>query len=114
MTRYAKRTDTTQTEIVKGLRDAGWGVRVYSAAGDGVPDLRVYKPADGMCHVGLWVDAKSDGGELRASQIEFCRINPESYFVAAQTSGYAIRMCQRALAGRLEPGRWYVEEGVKA
>ena len=114
MTRRARRTDTTQAAIVKGLRDAGWGVRVYSSAGDGVPDLRVYKPIVGMCHVGIWMDAKSAGGELRPSQIEFLRINPESFFVAPVTTEYAIQMAHKASAGLIERGRWYVEDGVKA
>ncbi len=114
MTRYARKTDTTQTEIVEGLRAAGWGVRVYSAAGDGVPDLRVYKPIVGLCTVGIWMDAKSKGGELRASQIEFARINPESYFIAARTAEYAIQMAWKAGAGLIERGRWHVEDGVKA
>ncbi len=114
MTRHARRTDATQTAIVDALRAAGWGVRVYSSIGDGIPDLRVYRPKIGPVLVGVWLDAKSDGGELRDTQREFARMNPEQYFVAATTPENAIQMCHKAMAGRLERGVWHTEKGIKA
>lgn len=46
MTRqYKRRTDSTQDDIVNGLRGTGWQVTVMSSLGFGVPDIRANKAA---------------------------------------------------------------------
>lgn len=109
MTRYAKRTDNTHAEIRDALREAGWIVTDYSAVGQGVPDLRVLK-----ANVGLWVDAKSKGGEVEHAQVKFAALHPECIFVAAISPEFAIQMAQKAYTGRiLLRGAWHCEPGVK-
>lgn len=41
MRRYAAKTDSNQTEIIRMLEDAGYSVEPLSAVGEGVPDLLV-------------------------------------------------------------------------
>lgn len=109
MNRYAKRTDTTHAAIRDALRGAGWTVADYSAVGNGVPDLRALKG-----NVGLWVDAKSKGGQVEHAQVKFAALHPECVFVAAVTPEYAIQMCQKAWTGRIAlRGAWHCENGVR-
>ncbi len=110
MTRHARRTDSTQTDIVNGLRGVGWKVTVMSGVGFGVPDIRATKPT-----LGIWFDAKSTSDPVvRKSQIKFAEMCPESYFVAALTPDYAIQMAQRIWSGRTTlRGAWHLEPGVK-
>ncbi len=110
MTRHARRTDSTQTDIVNGLRGVGWKVTVMSGVGFGVPDIRATKPT-----LGIWFDAKSTSDPVvRRSQIKFAEMCPESYFVAALTPDYAIQMAQRIWSGRTTlRGAWHLEPGVK-
>lgn len=110
MTRHARRTDSTQADIVNGLRGVGWKVTVMSGVGFGVPDIRATKPT-----LGIWFDAKSTSDPVvRKSQIKFAEMCPESYFVAALTPDYAIQMAQRIWSGRTTlRGAWHLEPGVK-
>jgi hypothetical protein len=109
MTRYAKRTDNTHAAIRDALRGVGWLVTDYSAVGNGIPDMRVTKD-----EIGLWVDAKSKGGEIERSQVKFAALHPECVFVAAVTPEYAIQMCHRVWAGReVMRGMWHCEDGVR-
>ncbi len=109
MNRYAKRTDNTHAAIRDALRGAGWTVTDYSSVGNGVPDLRVLKGS-----VGLWVDAKSKGGEVEHAQVKFAALHPECIFIAAISPEWAIQMCQKAYVGRvLLRGAWHCEDGVK-
>lgn len=81
----------------------------YSSVGNGVPDLRVLKGS-----VGLWVDAKSKGGEVEHAQVKFAALHPECIFIAAISPEWAIQMCQKAWSGRiLLRGAWHCEPGVK-
>lgn len=66
---YAKRTDSTQREIVDALRKLGYAVVDLSRVGGGVPDLLV---AAGASDVFL-VECKAPKGTLRASQEAFRR-----------------------------------------
>jgi len=108
--RHARRTDSTQTDIVNGLRGVGWNVTVMSGVGFGVPDIRENKPT-----LGIWFDAKSKSDPVvRKSQIKFASLCPEGYFIAAITSAYAIQMAQRIWSGRETlRGIWHCEDGVK-
>ena len=109
MTHYKRRTDNTHAAIRDTLRGAGWTVSDYSAVGQGVPDLRVLK-----ANVGLWIDAKSKGGEVEHAQVKFAALCPESIFVAAISPEFAIQMAQKAWTGRiLLRGAWHCEPGVK-
>ena len=106
---YARRTDNTHAEIRKELKNAGWIVIDYSGVGNGIPDLRVLKG-----DIGVWVDAKSPGGEVERKQVRFAALCPESVFVAAVTPEYAIQMCHRVWSGReVIRGMWHCEDGVK-
>lgn len=109
MTRYAKRTDTTHADIREALRAVGWIVVDYSPVGYGVPDMRALKGS-----VGLWIDAKSHGGEVEHAQVKFAAMHPECIFIAAISPEWAIQMCQKAWTGRiLLRGAWHCEPGVK-
>ena len=110
MSRHARRTDSTQSAIVDGLRGVGWKVTVMSGVGFGVPDIRANKPT-----LGIWFDAKSTSDPVvRTSQIKFAAMCPESYFVAALTPDFAIKMAQRIWSGRVTlRGAWHCEPGVK-
>jgi len=107
---YKRRTDSTQDDIVNGLRGTGWRVTVMSSLGFGVPDIRANK-AD----VGIWFDAKSTSDPVvRKSQIKFALLFPESFFVAAITPTFAIQMAQRIWAGRtMLRGAYHCEDGVR-
>lgn len=61
-----RKTDTTQKEIMKALRDMGAFVRSLHRVGQGVPDLLV-------SYLGRWhlVEVKSENGELTPDQEKF-------------------------------------------
>lgn len=61
-----KKTDSTQKQIVKALRDMGAFVRSLHGVGRGVPDLLV-------SYLGQWhlVEVKSENGELNEAQEKF-------------------------------------------
>ena len=109
MTRYARRTDNTHADIRSTLRGAGWIVTDFSAVGSGVPDLRALKGT-----VGVWIDAKSKGGEIEHAQVKFAALHPECLFIAAVTPEWALQMCHKAWSGKLLlRGMWHCEDGVK-
>jgi Holliday junction resolvase len=66
MSRYARRKDENQNEIVDALEMAGCAVTDLSRAGDGVTDLLVTRAGKHYL-----IEVKSRRGKLRASQDEF-------------------------------------------
>lgn len=109
MIRYAKRTDNTHAAIRDGLRGAGWIVTDFSHVGSGVPDMRATRG-----DIGVWIEAKSEGGEVERAQVKFAALCSESVFIAAVTREYAIKMCQRVWRGEaVMRGAWHCEDGVR-
>lgn len=67
MSKYAKRVDTNQKEIVKVLRDLGCSVVHMHEAGRGIPDLLV-----GKDNITYLVEVKKDAkASFTPQQVEF-------------------------------------------
>ena len=70
---HAHRVDSTQKDIVTALRKAGCSVAITSGAGDGFPDLVVYRPRVSTKDLeGLYLlEVKTRGGKLTPAQEKF-------------------------------------------
>jgi len=74
MTRYAKRTDANQKEIVSALRLNGYTVEVTSHIGNGFPDILISKNS-----IALGVEIKDIGKRADLTDDE---IKMKSWFIA--------------------------------
>jgi hypothetical protein len=79
MTRYARRVDSTQGEVVQALRACGLWVMDCSRVGSGFPDLLVGGSALGEAIAA--VEVKSRTGKLRAQQEKWREGWPARYVV---------------------------------
>ncbi len=68
MTKYAKKVDNNQSEIVKTFKQLGYAVLDLSAVGLGIPDLLISK-----AKVNYLVEIKSDKGKLTEPQEKFIK-----------------------------------------
>ncbi len=74
MPRRAARTDANHSEIIRGLRAAGYVVADTSALGMGFVDATCYKPAHGATGVSavVWLlEIKRKGGKLTEAEHAF-------------------------------------------
>lgn len=72
MSRYAKRTDSSHSEIRDGLRAEGWDVADMSAVGGGIPDLfvMILKSPRGGRSLGLEVKCPSIRDKMKALTVD--------------------------------------------
>ena len=66
MTRYHRKKDLNQTEIVRGLRAIGYSVRSTHTIGQGFPDVVIGKHG-----INLLVEIKQAGEKLTLDEQEF-------------------------------------------
>ena len=85
MSRYARRTDNTQAEIVETLRGWGYVVHITSHIGNGIPDAIM---CDGRrCE---WLEIKSSMGDgLTDAEAKFYDICPGGPPIIAWTADLA-------------------------
>ena len=77
MSRYARRTDDNQPEIIAAFRACGWYVRDTSRLGEGFPDLVVYRPQNGIVLVEVKDGTKPPSArQLTKDESEFARHCP--------------------------------------
>ena len=77
MSRYARRIDDNQPEIVAAFRACGWYVRDTSRLGEGFPDLVVYRPQNGIVLVEIKDGTKPPSARrLTPDESEFARNCP--------------------------------------
>jgi hypothetical protein len=69
MTRYAKRTDKNQSDIISGIRKCGYRVFDTSASGEGFPDMVVIGK-DGRVAL-LFENKREDRGEITKGELTF-------------------------------------------
>jgi hypothetical protein len=69
MTRYAKRTDKNQSDIISGIRKFGYRVFDTSASGEGFPDMVVIGK-DGRVAL-LFENKREDRGEITKGELTF-------------------------------------------
>lgn len=93
MTRYKRRVDRNQKEIVKGLteRYGDGSVVLLSTVGEGVPDLLF-----GYAGVNLLLEVKTDDGTLTPSQIDWHARWPGQKAVVRSTNE-AITVIEQAI-----------------
>ena len=66
VSRYARKVDFTQSDIVMALELCGCNVTDMSGAGNGVPDLIVTRAG-----LHYWLECKSRSGKLTPAQVKF-------------------------------------------
>ena len=86
--RWARKTDSNQTEIVDALEKIGCSVVDLSRVGDGVPDILV-----GWRGVCVLLEIKTIGGKLNPKQTEFAQLWRGSLYTV-HTPEEAIRVMQ--------------------
>lgn len=100
MSKYARRIDKNQTEIVANLRDLGFSVGHTHAVGRGFPDISV-----GFMNLNLLVEIKSTGGTLTNDEEKFIETYKGEVKIAFSTldviEGFLEYVCK--LDGLREP-----------
>ena len=76
MTRFARKVDLNQAEIVAALRADGWEVRDMHKCGYGIYDLLVRKGG-----LRFWIEVKQPGEQLTPAEDELLEWIPGRVFV---------------------------------
>jgi hypothetical protein len=87
MRKHAKK-DANHNDIVRELRACGCKVAELHQHGDGIPDTVVAHPAGTIM---LWVEIKTDDGELTPAEMEFFADWPQETRMIARTTDDVLR-----------------------
>jgi hypothetical protein len=92
MTRYAKRTDKNQSDIISGIRKCGYRVFDTSASGEGFPDMVVIGK-DGRVAL-LFENKREDRGEITKGELTFMMTLVEPVYRIVTTPEQVIDIMQ--------------------